>query len=135
MIKPQAGMPVLYHPMSGESFYCGQPLAAFITYVWGDACANLVVFDMYGHQHQVSSVTLWQPHMGTAMRPALGRWCEFPQWLVGALTPPVVYSLEPIGPGHRVPPFGGPGNGSPFVTFASAGAVPAGTPDPIQGNG
>lgn len=88
-ITPQAGMPVIYHPHAGDAFAAGStPLAAQIVYVWSETMVNLVIWDMYGEPHKVSSVHLNVPQN-------LGRWCEFPQWLKNAMHPPVTVSYGP----------------------------------------
>jgi hypothetical protein len=63
MIKPTVGRVVLYHPtkvwrIPGEPD--GQPLAALVTYVWGDRMINLVAFTPNGAPHGITSVTLVQ---------------------------------------------------------------------------
>jgi hypothetical protein len=115
VIKPQVGMPVLFHP---APFYAGdellrgdQPLAAQISYVWSDTCVNLVVFDMHGTAVQRTSVTLHQddePLQNT-------RWCQFPDWFVAFTKPRPCPHCTPIGR------FGGP---MPTVRDALSGLPP-----------
>lgn len=76
MIKPTIGRIVWFTPSSSDPIdYRGdQPLAAIVTYVWGDRMVNLGVFDANGNGIGKTSVTLVQEG---DERPALGHFCEW----------------------------------------------------------
>lgn len=62
MITPTVGRVVWFHPGIGEKLlaFSDQPLAAMVTYVWGDRMVNLVVFDSNGVPAGRTSVKLRQ---------------------------------------------------------------------------
>lgn len=66
MIKPTVGRVVLYHPTEAQRVINqpgepdDQPLAAHVTYVWGDRMVNLMAITPYGKPFGVTSVTLVQ---------------------------------------------------------------------------
>lgn len=136
MIKPEIGMPVVYH-QHGDDHYPGpRQLAALITRVWGDGMVNLTIFDGNGLAQSRTSVMLWQGADGEPA-PQGGRWCAFPTWFRMVAAPrkcarcdvpePFVIPSLPFQVSHLdlVP--------HAIHVLPAAGAVPAGTPDNVQG--
>lgn len=61
MIKPSIGRIVWFQPSKSEDQpFRDQPLAAIVTYVWGDQMVNLTVFDQAGAPFSATSVKLLQ---------------------------------------------------------------------------
>lgn len=63
MIKPTIGRVVWFHPDTTDESLSGsdQPLPALVSYVHGDRCVNLAVFDANGGgSHSRTSVELLQ---------------------------------------------------------------------------
>ena len=62
MISPTPGRIVWFTPAvhSDTRYDKSQPLAAIVTYVWGDRMINLTVFDQGGTPLSCTSVTLLQ---------------------------------------------------------------------------
>lgn len=96
MIKPELGMPVLYHQQAGDHFAGGETLAATITRVWSDGMVNLTVFDGDGLAQNRTSVLLHQGDDGQP-NPVGGRWCQFPNWFLCLMVPPRLI----VNPGFR----------------------------------
>lgn len=61
MIKPSVGRVVWFTPYAdAENYHGDQPMAAIVTYVFGDRMVNLAVFDHNGNSKPYTSVTLVQ---------------------------------------------------------------------------
>lgn len=135
IMKPELGMPVIYHPHGDDHFGTGL-LAATISRVWGDECVNLMIVDGSGLVQSRASVLLWHGADGE-VPPTGGRWCQFPNWFLRLMSPPL-----PIGMVQFVQQFAPPAlRFDPFAPHAAAPqvfevlAVPAGSPDPVRFSG
>lgn len=76
MIKPSIGRVVWYHPAAAERIPGqpnDQPLAAHVTYVWGDRMVNLMAITPNGTPFGVTSVTLVQDGDASPIE----RYCEW----------------------------------------------------------
>jgi hypothetical protein len=82
MIKPEIGMPVVFHHLDLGS------IAGQINRVWSDNCVDVVA---WGVKH--SSVLLHQGFDGQP-NPTGSYWCQFPNWFVRMMN-------------HLPAPFGG----------------------------
>lgn len=130
MIKPEIGMPVLYHPHADDHFGTA-PCAGIVARVWGDNMVNLAIVDGSGLVQSRTSVFLYHPEDGQP-QPTGGRWCQFPNWFLRMQAPrffgPAVAGLSALNAqaAHAVMP------GSFFEHHVSFQA-PLGSPDKVTG--
>jgi hypothetical protein len=79
MNKPSVGRHV--HFFNAKDLTLGtvhsreEPCAAIITYVWGQTCVNLIVFDHNAVPHQATSVRLLP---SDEPKPESGQYCTWP---------------------------------------------------------
>ena len=82
MTKPTVGRVLHYYPAKSDpgGIAPGGPLAAIVSWVWGDTCVNLCVIGSDGRTFARTSVPLAQD--GEAM-PDAGGYCVWPPHLKG----------------------------------------------------
>lgn len=87
MLKPTIGLMLHFYPDSTDALFQGyqKPLAAIVTTVWSNICANLTVFATDGSLHARTSVLLHQPD--SLQRPT-DRFAEWPGSASDAVTAP-----------------------------------------------
>lgn len=82
MIKPTVGRVVWFTPLLSDDrrWDVKQPLAAIVSYVWGDRMVNLAVFGPEGTQSGQTSVPLLQDDDA---KPEAGRFASWMPYQVG----------------------------------------------------
>lgn len=130
MIKPEAGMPVIFHPQPSAD----NPMAliehGFIDGMNADGSVNITVLRHAGVL-RLSGVLLHQGFDGQP-NPWGGYWCQFPNWFLQLMNRGPVFSANEVlisgVTQYRYDPFV-PGS------LHMVPVVPAGTVDPVQCGG
>ena len=77
MIAPSIGRVVWFTPHINDSIKSDQKMAALVTYVHGNECVNLAVFDANGNNHSRCSVHLLQDDVQGAETGYYAEWMPF----------------------------------------------------------